>query len=275
MKIDDFRNKISMIRNNGKMITNYWPGAISKDIDLEFIENNNTLIVIVQEAYRKKAYFWTNNGTELSETLRLIPDGTVVEYIYKDENNIKNTLCEAGLTNYATYLRTTVTYKEYPHDVPCSKRIQLLRDLYDPSCAIRATRKDIKELFEININTFDKTCDEVFTLDDWEQIVEEKRCLIAKENNQIISYYVWKRDGKKLYSNISVNRGPANYLYCLERKVFDEAWEDGIRVFYHWVNLKNPRLKRLAKKSEIDAKEMVKVVSSEKYEYLYNDIFVK
>ena len=83
----------------------------------------------------------------------------------------------------------------------------------------------------------------------------------------IVTYYVFKKEGKKLYSNISLNLGPANFLYNIERRIFDECWEEGMRTNYWWVSMNNePAMTRMNK----DHMKSVQHAS-----FLYNDIFVK
>lgn len=82
-------------------------------------------------------------------------------------------------------------------------------------------------------------------MEDWRRTIENKECVIVRENGKIVTLYKWRIEGKKLYGNISVNLGAANLLYDLERSVFDEYWEKGIRTMYAWINCSNNKaLKR-------------------------------
>ena len=110
-------------------------------------------------------------------------------------------------------------------------------------------------------------CDDVFTLEQWDKIIERKECLLHRENGNIVTFYVWRLEGRKLYSNMVVNEGPANFSYNLERRIFEEMWSKGIRIFYAWYNIKNKKaLKRGNEKTE----ELIK-----SKEIIYNDIYIK
>ena len=99
------------------------------------------------------------------------------------------------------------------------------------------------------------------------EIIERKECLLYRENGNIVTFYVWRLEGRKLYSNLVLNEGAANFSYNLERRIFEEMWEKGIRIFYAWYNVKN---KKALKRGNANTDKLIK-----SNEIIYNDIYIK
>ena len=180
---------------------------------------------------------------------------------------MEHVILEAGFSNYKTYVRTTVCYKKNGYEVPEKGRRKLLQELYDPTCGEYPTIDDVEELIEISKANFDELTDDVFTKEEWKHVIEKKSCLVYKEAGKIVAYYVWRLDGKQLYSNMTLNMGAANYLYNMERRIYDEMWEKGIRVYYAWVDMKN--VKARVRFNE-ESKNVISSVS-----HMYNSIYRK
>ena len=94
-----------------------------------------------------------------------------------------------------------------PYDIPETGRRKLLVELYDSVCKEYPQLSDVQELYELTLSTFDPLTDDIPTVEQWKNIIENKECVIHREEGKIISYYVYRLEGKKLYSNITLNRG--------------------------------------------------------------------
>lgn len=269
MKILEIKEKIRSLKRSYKKIdTNFYPGTADDEQEADVFENEKALVFVIQEPNRRRVFFVSADETDLSKLLLKIPKGSVLEYICRDEKNpLENVFANSGVVLYKTYIRRTICYSDNPYDLPETGRRKLLKELYDPACGEYADEKDVCDLFELTKETFDPLCDDVFTVEQWEDIVAKKQCLLYRENGEIISYYVFRQEGKKLYSNISLNRGPANYLYNLERRVFEEMWAKGIRIFYAWFHIENS--KALRRKNENDEKY------TKSKEIIFNFIYMK
>lgn len=267
MLISEVLKKINQLKLRGRVKTNYYPGAVKNDADVVLEENENAIIFIVEEPFRKRVFFASVENEALELLLNKLPSGSVLEYIYKLENDMAKVFVNGGLYEYTYYIRNTIVWSESPYTVDETGKRRLLQDMYDPNCGEYAKKDDAVELYTLTKEIFDTNCDDVFTLEQWENIIESKKCLIYRENGLIISYYVWKLEGKKFYANISVNRGAANILYNLERRVFEDAWNKGIRTYYAWFNKDNfVALNR----GNANAKEFIK-----HQDIIYNGIYIK
>lgn len=234
-KIDSYRRKY------GKCITNIILGAMKTEVKYDIIERESGLIIVGHEAHRKRGYFIAEDITELKKLLQDVPENVFFEWIYRDENILAEIEKDICLTLYETYFRISDVWAKNPYEVPIEGRRSILQEMYDSACGEYAVEQDAEELYNLSRSVFDTNCDDVFTVEEWKKRISEKEVLIYRENSKIVSCYVWRLEGRKLYSNISINRGAANILYNMERRIFTEMWEKGIRTYYAWYNTKNKK----------------------------------
>lgn len=247
---------------------NFYFGIVDDEQEAEVLENEKALVFIVQEPNRKRAFFAFAEEDSLKRLLLKIPAGTIMEYIHKTQKNpLEHIFIDSDMERYAVFLRRTLCYSENPYTIPETGRRKLLMEMYDPSCGEYATEEDVMELYELDRENFDVLCDGVFDLEQWKQVVSNQECLLYRENGKIIAFYVFRLQGKKLYGNRAMNQGPANYLYNLERRIFEEMWNKGIRVFYAWYNSENTKaLNRFNKQADRTIKSR---------SIIYNTIYIK
>lgn len=267
--IDEINNKIREIKKcaiREAFLSNYMPTKIGKADKYKVWYNDNGMVMLVANPYNEEAFFVSNDEEALIELLEELPSKTMIESLYQDEDKLLPVCERAGFQLHSTFERTIVTYEENPYSVPEKGKRKLLQEYYDPNCGEYAAEEDIEQLDVLHKQAFDIYGDDVFSIDEWKQIIQKKECMVYKENDVILSYFVWKVEGKKLYSNVSYNSTAANILYNMERRVFEECWEQGIRTLYFWVKRENVRgLRRIHEEP----------LAGEKYgKALYNNILI-
>lgn len=242
MKIKEISQKVRKIRtDNGALITNINWSNLDLGEEVAVFDSQKGIAFLVPEMNKIKVYYAAACEEEITELLLKVPAGVVLEYFYKSENEMGTIFERAGFSHYANYFRVTTIYEVNPFGNETGKR-KLLNELYDPECGEYPILEDAEELDQLTRRKFDPLTDDVFSIDEWQDIIRKKECLVIKENGRIVTYYVWRLEGRKLYSNMSLNLGPANYIYNLERRVFDLMWKEGIRVSYAWLNEGNGRV---------------------------------
>lgn len=255
-----------------KCITNIYGMMNTGYVVEDMLINDDAIVFWVNERFRKRLFFVANDLFGLKQLIKSVPQETICEYLYKEkesESVLDFMFQSAGLKPYKVFTRTTEIYGEIsPYTVPELGRRKILEDLYDSSFGEYPTLKDAEELYNLNKESFDSHCDDVFTLEEWKTIIKDKRVLIYRENGKIVCYFVWRMDGKKHYSNASLNLGPANYMYNLERRVFEMYWDQGIRTFYWWIARDNKMQKRRGNKNPDRDKTVLTRT------YLYNGIYI-
>ncbi len=213
---------------------------------IDVIDLEKSLMVIVKAPYQKLGYFMAADSGQLVKLLKRIPKDVFITWTYRpNRNDLSDIVCQAGLHLYARYIRNTIVFKSNPYEYPTKGKRVLLQEMYDSSSGEFPVIHDAEELLELALKVFDVNCDGVFTIQEWRERIRKKEVLIYRESGKIVACYVWRLQGKVLYSNVSINLGTANILYNLERQVFERYWNEGIRAHYSWKNCENKKaLKR-------------------------------
>lgn len=269
MKIKEVFEKVNLIKiKHKKLYTNIIWSNLPENEDAEVHIEEKGIVFIIQEPNRRRGYYAVSDLTILVLLLKKVENGVVLEQIHKGKtDDMKNHFLGSGFRDYQMYIRTTICYKKNPYEIPEHGRRKLLQEMYDAECGEYPTSNDAQELCDLANSLFDPLTDDIFTLEKWSDIIEKKECLIYRENGIIIACYVWHLEGKKLYSNMAMNQGAANYLYNIERRVFEHMWENGIRIYYSWINCKN---KKALLRYNQNTKEYIKTIN-----HIYNSIYVK
>lgn len=242
MSYEDVMKEVDSLKQiYGKLFTNIIPGAMKSNLEYEIIKKDEGLIIVAQEPHRKRGYFAVKDKDALAVLLADIPHNIFFEWLYRGENELEEIMNRVNIKLYATFFRSTRIWKGNPFEVQQEGRRVLLQEMYDSSCGEYADVEDAEELYELSKSVFDVKCDDVFTVEEWRERILMREVLVYREKDKITSCYVWHLDGKKLYSNISINLGAANILYNMERRIFTEMWEKGIRIYYSWRNIKNKK----------------------------------
>lgn len=257
-------DKVTALKKTRKKIyTNIIWSEIEKYQIEEVYENEKAIVFILTRREKKNIYFAATDIEGLKQLMVNVPKGGVLEYQCRKYNDMQDVFLDMGFEHYTNYIRVNYLYKENPYGKETGKR-KLLAELYDPDCCEYAEERDIDELDQITRNSFNPIGDDIFTYEEWKEVIARKECLVIREDENIVAYYVWRLEGKKYYSNIIVNMGPANLSYTLERKVFDEMWKNGIHMIYAWFDEKNYKA---LKRNNITVQKLSGVI--------YNSIYVK
>ncbi len=260
MTIEEVLKETCELKKRGRIISNYYYGCVPADRSVSALFSDNAIVFDMEDRFRRKAFFFVveseTGKDELAQLLSKLPKNSIIEYIQayrgtdiddelkrskgEDGCEIREIIKDSGFEFYKKYIRNTITYLSNPKLIPEEGRRKILQEMYDDTCGEFPSEDDAEELFEINCSVFDHLTDDVFTIDEWKDIIRKQNCIVYRENGEIISYYVFElQNEKKLYSNIAVNKGAANTLYNIERRIFEYYWNQGIRVYYSWVNEKN------------------------------------
>lgn len=269
MIISEVKQKINTLKKNTKRyITNFYPGLADNNQEVEYMENEQAIVFILQERFRKRCFFAYADEEALVPLLLKVPANTIMEFISRDKTNpLEELFYRGNMSKYATYIRKTECFKENPYKISETGRRALLSEMYDSNCGEYPTTDAAEELDALHRQVFDPLCDDMYTIDEWKEKIDRKEILVCRENGKIMAYYCFCLEGRKLYSNISVNTGNANILYNMERRIFEEMWDRGIRVYYAWFNEKNG--KAMCREN----KNAVTCIKSR--ELLYNFIYIK
>ena len=72
-----------------------------------------------------------------------------------------------------------------------------------------------------------------------------RQIIFHKIGDKIECFFIYRREGKKLYCAFSYNHASADILYSIERRVKEiEYEENGIKMHYAWFNAENKKALR-------------------------------
>ena len=223
------------------ILSNLNIGSIKEDDILYYDHDESAVLVIVKDKYFNKGYMCFCDKSAVDKLIQNVEIPFFVYWNCKEKDD--DSLNISTLKLYTIYQRDTVTYYENPFTIPDpTNRRDILRVMYEENFGEYAMIEDAEELNSMSLELFDQYSDELPDLEEWRSICENRECLIYREGNNkknIVAYYVWHLEGKKLYSRMSANKVGANVLYNLERRIFTEYYEQGIRVFYGWSDIYN------------------------------------
>lgn len=265
MKRTEIVDKIKRIRGNAEEFISNLIYSKLEDDDYSVICTEDAIAILYEDRNRVNAFYAGKNPTILKELLIKLPSNVYIETFHPEEKDDLNAFLPAcGFDTYEIFVRVTVTWINNPFEAPEEGRRKVLFDMYDSNMGEFPEEGDAEELYKLCQEKFDPMVDDIFSLEEWKDIIAKKECMIVRENGRIVTLYKWRLEGKKLYINTAINDAPANYLYNLERKVYKKYWDAGIRVTYAWFNVKNKKALNRGPKKNI--KSMTK---------LYNSIYIK
>lgn len=243
MRLDQINVAIGEIKSlGGNGISNIVYSKLSRHQEYETISIEGAIAILVPEAYRTTAFFVASGEEQLCRLLQKLPQGVYIETFHKMRwDGVGKLLKKAGFSCYASYVRETVTYIKNPYEFPIGERELLLGKFYDQNMGEVPKIEDAEAIFSLCMQTFDPVIDDVFSVEEWRNVIRNRECLMIRSNTKIVTLYKWRVEGKKLYSNVLINLGPANLAYNLQRKVFDSCWREGIRTIYSWINVDNKK----------------------------------
>lgn len=246
--MSDWKQEMTRIkREKGSVITNFTMTSVEEKVCEKVYKGESYYATLYKEIDKYVLNFAVASLNDLHNLIRMVPGNTVINIIYREDCDLHDFFLAEGLLLHMTYQRTTIRYKSNPYLYPeKNKKRQILPKMYDPDCGEYPGEEDAQELDALCRTVFDPLCDDMYSIDEWKEKIRNKEVLVYRDEGKITAYYLFRLEGKKLYSNMSVNIGAANTLYNMERRIFEEMWDKGIRIFYGWGNPNNPRAKRHA-----------------------------
>ena len=267
MNSNEIREKITEIkRMSPNCVSNIIAERLNCENEFETICMNDALAFVIREKERPNLYFIAADDNSLISLLKVIPFQAYCDVFFKnDKSEWDSIMKNAGWEKYARYYRTTVVYNSNPNEIPMQGRKAILQEMYDPCFGEYPEIQDIPELMSLFDTYFDSKLDDYYDKEDWEDIIKNKECLIHKEDGSIVTVFVYRIENNRLYNSMILNLGPANWSYNLERRVFDSAWNKGIRIQYWWTREDNTKA---VKRQDSGISEAIKTRN-----ILFNEIY--
>lgn len=214
-------------------------GRETEEIQCDYRVANASLVFSYRDVKGvNRVFFASYDLCELSEELAHFPKESVLDYICKGENLLKQYICRE-FQEIATYTRKSTNLLTEGKEFKRSHS-EILDQYYDETVGEYATEKDTEEIVEILDKVFDKDKDHIPSVNEVREYTRKNWVLIYRLSGKIRCLYIYQIQGKRFYSNFSYNSMSAIVLYCLEKRAhMDVIRNYNVIIKYSWINTKN------------------------------------
>lgn len=189
--------------------------------------------------------------------LKLLPKGTIVDYLTKTKGELQSILENGGLNLIQEMHRmSTVGLTEDEKYILAEKNKLLLETLYRPQNARSATLEDLDSIYLKLYDVFDVRESHLPTKEELAEFITNKWVAIYVENNNLLGFLIFTVENGQFYGyQIWNGTGPEGY-FTLGRTtdiLYNEYLKknnisrDKVKPGYCWVNVKNKKSMRVVK----------------------------
>ncbi len=240
MTIAEIQQRIRLIQQKGvAVITNYYnqPGLAEKEFHTWLTEF--TIIFWTQDDSVVRVFFYSCHEEELRKGLQTMPDGAVVDVISKESDIADVWKKRTGYSLHSVYGRFGYPLGNVEAEKERFGAMKLDR-FFDAELGIIAQKDDLQEIQRLLYDTFDPCSDHLLLDDELETLIKEGFVWLEREDDKICTIFIYRIEGKKFYSNISLNYSTADVLYSIQKKALLYAIEKyQVTYFYGWISLSN------------------------------------
>lgn len=250
MKITEILRESRSIKQKGlPFYTNYYNQC--KDIDDDFLvfRAERALVFVWNDLGVQRIYFFSSDLRELQEILSQINTESVIDFITRDKDALKDIFEVAGYTLYMEYGRF---YQERGH--VNAQGAELQRAIFDDnleektvstsSCCEAALESDAEEIDKCLRRVFDPYEAHFYSLDKLREHIRKGWVLVFRENGNIVAGNLFEVQGKKAYGAYTWNNGDPNVIALLHYKTNQYFDPLDIKCSYCWMRLNNRRIIR-------------------------------
>lgn len=257
--INEITRIMSRIRKSKKKVfTNYYYSYNASDVLFDVIELDETVIFCIQELEIYRIFYYSSNTEELADALSKMPEGSILDIIEKEETPANQWLVSAGFELYSVYGRFGEPLLGYEEQKAIYEKNRM-DVFYNENYGQYAQQEDLREIQKLIAKNFDIKTDHLFTDEQMLQLIQDKSVYIEKEEGKIICIIIYRVEGKKLYGNLTYNRGTADVSYSIEKKILLQSIRDyQVNYIYYWISLSNTK-----------ALKRVEAVSPHLYNFIY------
>lgn len=245
--INEITRIMSGIRKSKKKVyTNYYYSYNASDVLFDVMEFDETIIFCIQELEIYRIFYYSCNTEELADALSKVPEGSILDIIEKEETPVNEWLDSTGFELYSVYGRFGGQLPGYEEQKALFEKNRM--DMfYNENYGQYAQREDLREIQTLIMENFDIKTDHLFTDEQMLQLIQDKSVYIEKEEGKIICIIIYRIEGKKLYGNLTYNKGTADISYSIEKKILLQSIRDHqVNYRYYWISMSNKKaLKRV------------------------------
>lgn len=247
MKIREILRESRLIKQKGMpFYTNYYNQC--KDIDDDFLvfRAERALVFVWNDLGVQRVYFFASDLKQLKQILSRIDKGSVIDFLTKDKDSLRDIFEAAGYTLHMEYGRF---YQERGHVNAKAEKLQ--QDIYDDkfqekyvhtsSGCEAALESDAEEIDKCLRRVFDLYEAHFYSLEKLREHIRKGWVWIVREKGNIIAGSLFEVQGKKGYGAYIWNDGGLEAISFLNYKMGQYFDSLNIEYFYCWIRLSNKR----------------------------------
>lgn len=223
-------------KNNNSIYTNYYNQFDILGTELFDFYNSERLLcfgIVDNNVYR--LFFYCTDLSLLDDVILQFPK-SVIEYIYTGEEcNINFSLLKniKQIDSFKRY-HTLLKDNEFAKKLENSFFAKYLDD-----CTSFAKMDDFDELKTLLYKIFDPRVSHLPDDKELQVLIDNKNIIVCKLNDEIKTFWLYKKEGKRIYSYEAFNCIQGIYIQSLWYKYFKIFAEQQFREVYAWVSDKN------------------------------------
>lgn len=199
-----------------------------------------------------RIFFYSSNGEELVEILKMMETGSSIDYITKDRNENAKLFEKAGynlrLEQGRFHMGQLTKEQVEMHNIlkgtaEIEKQLYHAEDYGEP-----AQVEDAEEIDRCLREKFDPYEAHFYSMEKLKDCIQRGWVWVAKKDGKIIAAKLFEIQGKKSYGSYSFNNGPVEVITSMGAKAFAAIKKMGAVYDYCWMNLGNKRAIRYATK---------------------------
>lgn len=263
LQFKDLHKLILNIPRSKEMATNFCGQKELQKQTFEVLYTDLTVVFWYWDAFVCRVFFYSVKDSEVRKLLQMTPENAVMDIISPQKEEQKRWEKLTGFSSYAVYGRFGRKIAGTEEEKKRFKREPLDR-FYKEEYGIPAVREQLEEIQQVLEDHFDAGADHLYSKQEMAELIDKKRVWIHSEEGRITTIFVYRIEGKKFYSNISLNDSTADVLYSIQKKVLLNAIEEfKVLYYYGWIRINNRQALRKNHYPEFDVYDYVMVQKGE------------
>ncbi len=216
--------------------TNYYNQFDAAGTELfDFYSVENLLCFGIEDNGIYRLFFYCTDLTLLDNALLQFPKA-ILEYIYVGEECNLNFSSLKNLKQIDSFKR----YHTLLKDNGFSKKLDdKFLEKYISDSSVPATFSDFEELKTLLYKIFDPRVSHLPSDDELKSLIAAENVIVCKINDEIKTFWIYKKEGKRIYSYQAYNSVQGIYMQSLWYSCFTNFANEQFREVYAWVSDRN------------------------------------
>lgn len=235
-KIIEFSNVLKRTHSD-KLVSNYYNQYdVNASVLFDAYMDEKNLCFGIDDNGVYRLYFISADFHFLNSVVKFFPEKAVLEYIYKDGTVPLDFSTIANLKKIDSFKRYHTILKGDSFAQKLDKRFF---KMYLPNCTEFASLLDMEQLQRLLKKNFDRRVSHLPSDEDLKYLIANNSVIVCKQDGEIKTFWILKKEGKRIYSYEAYNSIQGIYMQSLWYKYFTEFKNENFREVYAWVSDRN------------------------------------